>query len=548
MVGAIPFLNRPVVAIRRGVAAATEEAQAASELRDVVQRALGEAAAPGAARFGRASNTPIFQNGVVNVKLIAELTPLLESAVGHLQQADADVRAIPSVPFVHEVDDLKAQALAESSQALSLAKDALSGAKLLPSLLGQNGSRTYFLAMENPADQRATGGAVLGYGFLTVSNGRLLLDEGGPIRFIDRRSGYRGAKLPAALQWYIDSDIRPRPVARIANINLSPDFPTAAAAWAKLVERGAGRKIDGVIAVDPVAISYLMGPKRTVDISVYPHPITSATVVGAVENGQYRLPHWQQQLFPTQLIRESWDVFKNPSPLVRAVKGMGQALREKHMQLWSVHPDEQAEIARLGWDGSLRLGPGDFLDFTDNKLRSNKVDYYSHVTIDYRATVLPSGEIRSTCDVTYLNATPRGEPKDITFGTRDGLYALNDALLGLYVPPAAQLMGSRPARVFPDHLEAGAKVFLRKVEIGGGKTARLHFAYTVPNAILSGKDGNVYRLTIRHQPMVNPVALTVTVTLPSGTTVRAAPGWTVKGNVLSFQTDLIQDLVKEIHF
>ena len=393
--GAIPFFDRPVVAVRMGVAAATEETAAASQLRDVFQRALGAAAAPGAARFGQASGTPIFNDGVANVKLIDELTPLIQSALAHLERADADVRAIPDLPFVHKLDELKAQALTESSQAISLTKDALTGAKLMPSLLGADGTRTYFLAMQNNADQRATGGAVLAYAFVTISKGRLSLEEGGPIRFIDnRRHGFPRVKIPAPLQWFVDRD-DVHVIPRIANINVSPDFPVVAHAWASLVAAATGRQVDGVIAVDPVAMSYLMGPRKTIHVSSYPRPITARNVVNAVENDQYRLLNWQQQLFPAQLIQEAWELFRNPTPLVRSEKGMGQALREKHLQLWSTHTDEQDEIVRLGWDAALRIGPGDFLYFTDNKLRPNKVDYYSHITIDYHVTVLSSGGCHS---------------------------------------------------------------------------------------------------------------------------------------------------------
>lgn len=546
--GAIPFFDRPVVAVRLGVAAANEETAAASQLRDVLQRALGDAAAPGAARFGQASGTPIFNDGVANVKLIDELTPLIQSALAHLERADADVRAIPDLPFVHQLNQLKAQALTESSQAISLTKDALSGAQLLPSLLGADGARTYFLAMQNSSDQRATGGAVLAYAFVTVSKGKLSLDEGGSIGFIDNpKHGFTRVKIPAALQWFVDSnDFHVIP--RLANINVSPDFPVVAQAWANILVAATGRHVDGVIAVDPVAISYLMGPKRAIHVSTYPRPITAANVVNAVENGQYRLPKQQQQLFPAQLIKEAWELFRNPTPLVRTVKGMGQALREKHLQVWSAHADEQDEIVRLGWDGALRVGSGDYLYFTDNKLRPNKVDYYSHITMDYHVTVQSSGDVRSTCDITFRNDTPPGEPHIISFGNDNGAYALNVALLGLYVPQAAELKSSRPPRVVPDHDEGGAKVFLRTVAVPGGNSAQLQFVYTVPGAVQSSGQGKVYRLTVRHQPMVNPIDLKVTVTLPEGSTVRAASGWTVKGNVLSFEASLTQDLVREIQF
>ena len=91
-------------------------------------------------------------------------------------------------------------------------------------------------------------------------------------------------------------------------------------------------------------------------------------------------------------------------------------------------------------------------------------------------------------------------------------------------------------------------MFLRTVAVPGGKAAQLGFTYTVPGAVQTLGNSKVYRLTVRHQPMVNPVDLKVTVTLPEGTSVRTAPGWTVKGNVLSFEASLTQDLSREIQF
>ena len=162
--------------------------------------------------------------------------------------------------------------------------------------------------------------------------------------------------------------------------------------------------------------------------------------------------------------------------------------------------------------------------------------------------MLSSGDIRSTCEITFRNDTPPGEPHAITFGNDNGAYASNVALLGLYVSRAARLTSSAPPREIPDHGEDGAKVFLRTVAVPGGKAAQLGFTYTVPGAVETLGNSKVYRLTVRHQPMVNPVDLKVTVTLPEGTSVRTAPGWTVKGNVLSFEASLTQDLSREIQF
>ena len=96
----IPFFNRPIVAVDRGLDAADEETQAATAMRDIVRDALGDVAT-GETRFAPASDTPIFHDGKVDVALLEGLTPRLEAVAAHLKAAVAAIRSIPTVPLVH---------------------------------------------------------------------------------------------------------------------------------------------------------------------------------------------------------------------------------------------------------------------------------------------------------------------------------------------------------------------------------------------------------------------------------------------------------------
>ena len=49
------------------------------------------------------------------------------------------------------------------------------------------------------------------------------------------------------------------------DVNLTPDFPTAAATAQAMWERKTGQRVDGVISMDPVALGYVLdatGPVR----------------------------------------------------------------------------------------------------------------------------------------------------------------------------------------------------------------------------------------------------------------------------------------------
>lgn len=50
------------------------------------------------------------------------------------------------------------------------------------------------------------------------------------------------------------------------DVNLSPDFPTAAALFAKMYTDRTGTAVDGVVAIDPVALSYLLEGTGPVEV------------------------------------------------------------------------------------------------------------------------------------------------------------------------------------------------------------------------------------------------------------------------------------------
>ena len=539
LTGALPFFKRPIEAVKHGVAAANLETQAATLMRDMVRDVLGDVAEGDTSFSTQASDTPVFSDGVADVDLITGLAPRLETVIQRLMEADGELSSIPSFPYLDKLDKLKADALEESAQAIKLAQDALDGVKLLPSFLGAGGTKTYYLAMQNNADQRATGGDVLAYAFVTITDGKLELVEGGGISQIDIRSGFKDAKLPPELSWYFDH--LPKTVVRLANLNLSPNFPVVATTWSGLIKQRTGRQIDGAIAMDPVAISYLLG-KRKIEVPAYPNRISGDNVVSVVENDQYRLEYKQQNLFPAQLIAAAWEIFKDPKPLVRTMRMMGQALREKHVQIWSVDQEQEDLLAKLGWDGGLSVGVGDYLYVTDNKRVSNKVDFYTRTAIEYQVTIDATGTIHSTCEVTLTNDSPTDESRFI-IGENGGL---NRALLSVYAAGGSTLESANPAKGLPVHEEGGAAVFVRTIYVIAGESGSVAFTYSAPGVVTATPAGRLYRLTIQHQPLVNAADLSVTVTLPPGTRVVQAPGWTVIGNVATYEGTLTKDLVLEI--
>src|SRR5664279_844162 len=77
-----------------------------------------------------------------------------------------------------------------------------------------------------------------------------------------------------------------RPAIYPADVNLTPDFPTAAAMIAKMYTARTGTAVDGVVAIDPVALSYLLEGTGPVDVGDGV-VLTSDTVVPGLLSAVY---------------------------------------------------------------------------------------------------------------------------------------------------------------------------------------------------------------------------------------------------------------------
>ncbi len=542
--GVLPFLGRPVDAARLGALAAAEGDTALSLGRQLYGEVLGS---------GKGAS-PLLHDGVVDLKLIDRLTPQVEALVAHLDAGDRYLRAIPHIPFVHRLDTLKATALAQSADALRLGHRVETGVRLLPGFFGADGPKNYFLALQNNADQRATGGASLGYGIVRIDQGRMQLVQGGGISSLSQGKAFH-VSAPRPIRWYLrHANVPPR----IDNgVNYTPDFPVVAATWAKQVSKAADLQIDGVIALDPVAVSGLLRDQPPIHIHAFPDPITAHNLVDVTEHDQYALPHADQVEFTAQLVQAAFRVLTNPHNVPLMTKELTTSLAEKRIQVWSADPDLQGLLAELGWDGALKQPNGDYLFLVDEKRLSNKVDFYTHQSIHYTVKLDPSGSAEASAQIRLTNDTPAREPAYIAGPWKP--YGLNVAMLNLYVPAGATNAGVEPdvpvkfktrPKAFLTHTESQDWLVLTKtVAAWPGNPAELTFHYSLPHVVQATAAGEVYRLTIQHQPLANPAEITVNLLLPQGVRVVASdPGWKVANGLATFHAVLTRDLTTTLTY
>ena len=171
------------------------------------------------------------------------------------------------------------------------------------------------------------------------------------------------------------------------DVNLSPDFPTAAALFAKMYTGRTGTAVDGVVAIDPVALSYLLEGTGPVDVGDGV-VLTSDTVVPVLLSTVYA--RFANE--PTQARRDAFlahasaiafaPVMSGDGDARAIMNGMRRATVERRVLVWSAEHREQADLALTPVAGLLSeaTGPptiGVFL----NDGTGAELGYYLHNTV-----------------------------------------------------------------------------------------------------------------------------------------------------------------------
>ena len=552
----LPGLREPMRALRDASVAAGAEARVATDLGDLSKQLIG----PGGG--GKSGSFAVYKDGAVDVALLTNLPAKLQQLVTDLRATQTAIRQIPNVKMFHKVEKLKVRALKDSGQAITLLHTAILGSKLLPEFLGADGPRTYFIAIQNNADQRGTGGAVLGYAVVRFDQGRFDILKGGGIKDIDnKRFGFH-LWYPSGVQWYLDQS---RNAARINNgVNYTADFPIVGHSWTKMAAAATGDRIDGAIAIDPFAIAAALKGQGPLDVPAYPKPIDATNLVQVTEHDQYLLSKKQQIALPHELIRSAFKVLEHPKNFVHMANGLASAVAARHVQVWLADPQLQTLVKSLGWDGSIDPGTGDAVAVVYDKRIRGKQDFWTQETINYHVTLSPSGNAASDVQVTMSDEIPKGQPPRIVSHVRP--YGLNATMLNLYVPERAVLRSVTPSGAFDEsfvspplffnylhptapqeHVERSFRVFTQTVTPWPGHPKTVEWKYSVPAVVHTTSGGHVYRLVIPHQPLYRTPIVDLTITLPEGAhVISATKGMTVSGSTVTLHTNLTKDLAIQI--
>jgi hypothetical protein len=461
--------------------------------------------------------------------------------------------------------------LDQAEETSELLIKAHAGLKLLPVFMGSEEPRVYLLGMQNSAEQRGTGGAMLQFALLQIAEGKPELSRALSVYEVDKDRQQVSIPLPDDA-WYVKNlpDAQ-----RFGNANWSPDWPLSARLtvdYGRASQPAFPDEVHGVFAVTPITMQNLLpgvGPYRLPT----GNRISAKKVVHFLLNkayASYPIPKVRRARL-SEVVDIFYERLLRPDHPAELVKGMGKSLAEKHIQMWMADPVEQAFIEEMDWDGAIDPGAdADYLYVVEQNVGGNKLDYFAQQTLDTNIRLSGEDAQVSTAievDNNVFLPQPRwsmGDTGRPSVCKTRGACPLHRTMINLYVHPEAELQqatvesGTRldvaaggvaawPSAGRPaEHFELGKKVWSTVLEINPQETGRVKFDYLMPNVIRMEDGRHVYRLKVQRQPKLRPEKLRLSLALPDDARDVKAPGWKHQGERLLWEKPLRSDLILEV--
>ena len=345
---------------------------------------------------------------------VLEDLPTSRLAEARQRLADLEIHWVPD-----QVADGRADTLRLAQEALDTVDAGRQLLGALPTFLGEEEPRRYFLGMQTSAELRGTGGMIGYWAVLEVEDGALSLTEAvvhdpddlgdGADPRVLTADGEPGAAYVGELggdPWdgvpvpeeFADRYGHVAAAGFFNNVNVDPDLPTTAPVLLDLFEERAGQRLDGVVLIDPVGLQRVLQAigvdlELPEDVAGDGIPATlpaqdfaEFALVDVYETfGAGRTAERREVVRAlgdaafAQLFGGAWDG-------LAVSRAVGNVATGRHLQVHSVHEAEQTAFERVNAAGAMpRDGDRDLLAVTANNSVGGKQDV--HVGHRIRAEV-----------------------------------------------------------------------------------------------------------------------------------------------------------------
>ena len=316
------------------------------------------------------------KNGRVNLAAVADAAPALVRADEVFSGADREIAAFDVEGLIGPLREPMRQLQEKFHRTAISASAAKDASKLLPTMLGADGEkRTYLLLILNNAEIRSLGGMPGSAAEITAKNGKVDMGRQGSATkvFPLKKPAIKLTKEERILySGTVALDMR-----QTATV---PDFPRAAELAAAVVGKRWNEKYDGVIAVDPVAMGYMLNGLGPIDIGSGV-TLNSTNAAAALLNGIYtnfpESPAKQDAIFEHAARRVFDAMTGGRGNSVAVVRALVRGVSERRVMVWSRDEAEQRRIRGGGLSNALdKTSDRPQVDVYVNDVAGGKMEYF----------------------------------------------------------------------------------------------------------------------------------------------------------------------------
>lgn len=490
--------------------------------------------------LGEASRGPAVGPGQKVLDLLEALNPKLDAIDSELNVITGDRTMIPSSGLVAPL--AKAVADFDSKLKLNTVKATIAAIRSdeepLKHLLGADGASSYLVLQQDPAELRATGGFIGGVGFLSFDHGKMAPYQPVDVYDIDGHDPYGNVLGPNGSPKHVEP---PAPMVTtfrlkswtLRDSNWSPDMPTAARQAEFFLNLEAGKKVDGVIAVDPFFISKILsviGPVKvpetgdTVDAgNFFSLSLLRVDIQSGHGPGKKFLSYASKAIFARL-------VSSPPKEFYALMQALQAACGTRSVQAYFHDPLLEDFVARNDCSGQLRPLKGDGVMIVDSNISGTKDDFWLKRHFDLRLDVQPNGTIRHTLRLHYDGLSPH----DNLTGTWG-----YTGWLRIYLPPSATLVSATGGR-FDVTTDLGRRVLQGWLYVKFDSRTDITLVYDIDAPSLHASNGHLDFLWQKQAGRVSD-PISVELSLPEEWKLRSDQIGSSKLNNAKIASDLSID-------
>jgi hypothetical protein len=373
-------------------------------------------------------------------------------------------------------------------------------------LMGADLPKRYMIAFQNSAEARGTGGILGAFAIVEMNKGAFSVVRTGSNAVLYSLKDVP-VKVPAEF-----TKLYGKNPAILQNSNLSPHFPYGAEIWMGLWKEQFGEQLDGVIAVDPSALSYVLdatGPISLDNGSV----ISSENVVAETLQKAYKRYEKDNDARKQYLVdimdAAASKISSGQFSKVKMAKAIRRGLIENRILMYSRDTAAEAQLATVRLGGYLGKESNNEFRAVIQNIDASKLDYYLKrtVTIESKSCNNPQQtQVRVRLTNTLktgkglpayvLTRADKGKPADLVTGQhRFKLFIYgptNSILVSVSRENKRDGLGGGSA-------ERNRPIYVADVDLAPGESEQLL-------ANFAGGNGSV---TYVDQPLVIPTTLTI---------------------------------------